>query len=126
MLETGRYTTISEIAKAEKINPSYVSPVLRLTLLAPATVEAILDGRTSAGSTLAEGMECFRSFGRGSDDSFLVGGAVSAWNVPTAPRSGAPAPVARRGHADGLAHNRSTFSRVGASGHSRRFSVRIN
>jgi hypothetical protein len=45
MLETGRYTTISEIAKAEKINPSYVSRVLRLTLLAPATVEAILDGR---------------------------------------------------------------------------------
>src|SRR5262249_7072701 len=42
MLETGQYTTIKEIAKAEKINPSYVSRVLRLTLLAPATVEAIL------------------------------------------------------------------------------------
>ncbi len=34
MLETGRYTTISEIAKAQNINPSYVSRVLRLTLLA--------------------------------------------------------------------------------------------
>ena len=45
MLETGRYATIKEIAKAEGINPSYVSRVLRLTLLAPATVEAILDGR---------------------------------------------------------------------------------
>jgi hypothetical protein len=34
MMETGWYATIKEIAKAEKINPSYVSRVLRLTLLA--------------------------------------------------------------------------------------------
>ena len=59
MLETGRYATIREIAKAEKINPSYVSRVLRLTLLAPATVEAILDGHASATPTLAEAMGVF-------------------------------------------------------------------
>ncbi|MFO1158502.1 MAG: hypothetical protein U1E60_06660 [Reyranellaceae bacterium] len=59
MLETGRYATIKEIAKAEKINPSYVSRALRLTLLAPATVEAILDGRASAAPTLAEAMKAF-------------------------------------------------------------------
>lgn len=59
MLETGRYATVREIAKAEKINPSYVSRVLRLTLLAPATVEAILDGRASAAPTLAEAMKVF-------------------------------------------------------------------
>jgi len=59
MLETGRYATVREIARAEKINPSYVSRVLRLTLLAPATVEAILDGRASAGPTLAEAMGVF-------------------------------------------------------------------
>ncbi|MDI1266244.1 MAG: hypothetical protein PS018_23615 [bacterium] len=59
MLETGRYATIKEIAKAEKINSSYVSRVLRLTLLAPATVEAIIDGRMSAGPTLAEAMKVF-------------------------------------------------------------------
>lgn len=59
MLETGRFGTIKEIAKAEKINPSYVSRVLRLTLLAPATVEAILDGRASAAPTLAEAMAPF-------------------------------------------------------------------
>ncbi|MFO1158483.1 MAG: hypothetical protein U1E60_06565 [Reyranellaceae bacterium] len=60
MLETGRYATIKEIAEAEKINPSYVSRVLRLTLLAPATVEAVLDGRANAGPTLAgdEGVPC--------------------------------------------------------------------
>jgi hypothetical protein len=40
MLETGRYGTIAELAAAEKINESYVSRVLRLTLLAPDTVEA--------------------------------------------------------------------------------------
>ena len=59
MLETGRYATINEIARAEKINPSYVSRVLRLTLLAPATVEAILDGRADAAPTLAEAMKVF-------------------------------------------------------------------
>ena len=45
MLETGRYSTIDELARAEKINASYVSRILRLTLLAPDIVEAILDGR---------------------------------------------------------------------------------
>ena len=52
MLETGRYATIDEIAAAEKINDSYVSRVLRLTLLAPDIVEAILDGRQPEGMTL--------------------------------------------------------------------------
>ncbi len=50
MLETGRYATIKEIAKAEKINLSYVSRVPRLTLLAPAAVETILDGRPHAAT----------------------------------------------------------------------------
>jgi hypothetical protein len=59
LLETGRYTTIREIANAERINPSYVSRVLRLTLLAPATVEAILEGRADHAPTLAEAMEVF-------------------------------------------------------------------
>jgi hypothetical protein len=59
MLETGRFATIKEIASAEKINPSYVSRVLRLTLLAPATVEAIVDGRVNAAPTLAETMKAF-------------------------------------------------------------------
>ncbi len=45
MLEIGRFGTLAELAAAEKINASYVSRVLRLTLLAPEIVEAILDGR---------------------------------------------------------------------------------
>jgi hypothetical protein len=48
MLENGTYTTIAEIAVAEKINESYVGRVLRLTLLAPDIVEAILGGRQPA------------------------------------------------------------------------------
>ena len=48
LIETGVYGTIAELALAEKVNPSYVSRLLRLTLLAPEVVEAILDGRQSA------------------------------------------------------------------------------
>lgn len=47
MLENGEYATIREIADAEKINESYVGRVLRMTLMAPDLVEAILDGRQS-------------------------------------------------------------------------------
>jgi hypothetical protein len=52
MLESGRFATINELAAAEKISSSYVSRVLRLTLLAPDIVEAVLDGRQLDGVTL--------------------------------------------------------------------------
>ena len=52
MLEAGRFATVNELAAAEKINSSYVSRVLRLTLLAPDIVEAILDGRQPEGMAL--------------------------------------------------------------------------
>ena len=55
--EFGRFATINELAAAEKINFSYVSRVLRLTLLAPDIVEAILDGRQPDGMTLPRLME---------------------------------------------------------------------
>jgi hypothetical protein len=45
LLDQGTYSTIKEIATKEKIDPSYVGDVLRLTLLAPDIVERILDGR---------------------------------------------------------------------------------
>ena len=59
MMETGQVATIKELAAAEKINPSYVSRVLRLTLLAPDIVEAILDRRQPEGMTLPALMEPF-------------------------------------------------------------------
>jgi hypothetical protein len=45
MLDDGRYASISEIATAEKIDRGFVGCILRLTLLAPDIIEAILDGR---------------------------------------------------------------------------------
>jgi hypothetical protein len=48
MLESGSYASVAELAAAERINASYLARVLRLTLLAPATVEAVLDGRHNA------------------------------------------------------------------------------
>jgi hypothetical protein len=59
MMEAGHYGTIDELAAAEKINSSYVSRVLRLTLLAPDIVEAILDGRHPEGMTLPRLMKPF-------------------------------------------------------------------
>ena len=59
MLENGTHATIAEIAAAEKFNESYVGRVLRLTLLAPDIVEAILDGRQPADMTLAVLMRPF-------------------------------------------------------------------
>jgi hypothetical protein len=53
MLENGTHATIAEIAAAENINESYVGRVLRLTLLAPDVIEAILAGRQPALMTLA-------------------------------------------------------------------------
>lgn len=59
LLETGAFATVEEIAEAERINASYVGRVLRLTLLAPEIIEAILDGRQPAEMTLAVLMRPF-------------------------------------------------------------------
>jgi hypothetical protein len=53
-LDSGEFATISELAEHEKIALSYMTRVLRLTLLAPDIVEAILDGRLAAEVTLAK------------------------------------------------------------------------
>jgi hypothetical protein len=45
MIETGEYSSITELSHGEKVNESYVYRLLRLTLLAPEIVETILNGR---------------------------------------------------------------------------------
>ena len=45
MLESGEFSSSAELAKAEKVNDSYLSRILRLTLIAPDIIEAILSGR---------------------------------------------------------------------------------
>jgi hypothetical protein len=54
MLEQGKCRSIAEIAEAEKIGRSFVSRLLRLTLLAPDIVEAILEGRQPKGMQIEE------------------------------------------------------------------------
>jgi hypothetical protein len=54
MLEDKTYRSVAEIAEAESITRSFVNRLLRLTLLAPDIVEAILDGRQPKAVQLAE------------------------------------------------------------------------
>lgn len=59
MLESREFATITELAERERIAPSYMTRVLRLTLLAPDIVEAILDGRHRPELTLVRALEPF-------------------------------------------------------------------
>ncbi len=52
LLDDGHYASISEIAAGEKIERGYLGTLLRLTLLSPAMVEAILNGRQPEWVTL--------------------------------------------------------------------------
>ena len=44
MIESGEHASITDLAKAEDVNQSYACRMLRLSLLAPSIVTAILDG----------------------------------------------------------------------------------
>ena len=59
LLYDGTYATIEDLAAAEKINPSYVSRILRLSYLSPVVVQAILDGKHPAWLTMRHLLEPF-------------------------------------------------------------------
>jgi hypothetical protein len=59
LLETGKFGSVTDLAAAEKINQSYLCRVLRLTLLAPDIVEAILDGRQPSDLELSKLLKPF-------------------------------------------------------------------
>lgn len=59
MLETGAFATVAELAAHEGIAPSYMTRLLRMTLLAPEVVQTILDGRQGTEMTLARILEPF-------------------------------------------------------------------
>jgi hypothetical protein len=54
MLDDGMYASVSEIGDAENISKSYVSRILRMALLAPDIVDAILVGTTDQGMVLEQ------------------------------------------------------------------------
>jgi hypothetical protein len=53
-IESGRATSITDLAEHEGVTDAYVCRLLPLTCLAPDLVEAILDGRQPKGLRLAE------------------------------------------------------------------------
>ncbi|MDR9395801.1 MAG: hypothetical protein RI571_16065 [Roseovarius sp.] len=59
MLESAEFATIAELAEREGIAPSYMTRILRLTLLAPDIVDAILDGKQGAEVTLGRVLRPF-------------------------------------------------------------------
>jgi hypothetical protein len=54
MLDEGLYTSVSEIGDAENISKSYVSRILRLALLAPDIIGAILAGKANQSLMLEQ------------------------------------------------------------------------
>ena len=76
LLDDGRYASISEMAAAEKIERGYLGTLLRLTLLAPEMVEAILNGRQPEGVTLPALLEGV-PVGWG-EQSIVIGGLSAA------------------------------------------------
>lgn len=59
MLESGEFTTVKELAEHENLGFSYMTRVLRLSLLAPDVVESVLEGRQQPEMTLAALLEPF-------------------------------------------------------------------
>lgn len=52
LLDEGQYASISEMAAAEKLERGYLGSLLRLTLLAPALVEMMTEGRPKSDPRL--------------------------------------------------------------------------
>lgn len=59
LLDVGVHATLEDLARAKGVHATYVSRVLRLTLLSPEIVESILDGRQSAELQLDDLLEAF-------------------------------------------------------------------
>jgi len=59
MIESGQFATVTELARHENLAFSYLTRILRLSLLAPDIVEAILDGRQPAGMQLDDLLKGF-------------------------------------------------------------------
>jgi hypothetical protein len=61
LLESGQFRSIEELAHMVKLDSSYVGRILRLTLLAPDIIMAILQGREPSGLSLGKLMKTLPS-----------------------------------------------------------------
>ena len=61
MLESGEFATIADLAEQEKIAPSYMTRVMRLTLLAPELIERLLSGDRGLFISMANVLATFPS-----------------------------------------------------------------
>jgi len=52
LLDEGKFKSLSDLAREISVDPSFVARLLRLTLLAPDIVEAILMGEEPSGLSL--------------------------------------------------------------------------
>ena len=59
MLESGEFASISELAEKEGIAFTYMARLMRLSLLSPEIIDAVMDGRHPANITLASLMDPF-------------------------------------------------------------------
>ena len=75
-IEQGEFQSITELAKAERVNPSYACRLLRLTLLAPDIVQAIVDGTHNAELTLRRLLQPFPMRWQAQRELFCFTGAV--------------------------------------------------
>lgn len=83
MLGSGEFSTIADLAQNEGIAPSYLTRILRLTLLAPDVVEAILDGRQGSEVTLSRLASAMAAkFRLEKSASDAISNSVPHWTVP--------------------------------------------
>jgi hypothetical protein len=77
MLEGGEYASVTELSKAEDVTESYLARILRLTLLSPKIVEAVLDGRSAGSPQLQQLVRPF-SFAWQQQEAKWLRGTVSS------------------------------------------------
>ena len=88
MLNEGVHATLEDLARAKGVHSTYVSRVLRLTLLAPEIVEAILDGRQAEGVRLDDLLDAWPVDWNSASAHGLIAASMAEGGQPAALRSG--------------------------------------
>ena len=78
MLESGEYASITELAEREGIAFTYMARLMRLSLLSPEIVDAIMDGLQPAPVTLANLMDPFPLDWKEQQAKWLQGSAAKS------------------------------------------------